>query len=71
VSQNSDCKILCEHTEATVTCMFYVNRLLVISLTEATATSMLYRLLVASLAEAMATFMLYPLLAMTPDGRLR
>jgi hypothetical protein len=42
MSQDSDCKFHCEHTEATATCMFYINRLLVMSFTEATATPMLY-----------------------------
>jgi hypothetical protein len=35
VSQDSDYKFLCEHTEATATCMFYINRPLVTSFTEA------------------------------------
>jgi hypothetical protein len=48
VSQDSDCKFLCEHMEATASCMFYINRLLVMSVTEATATIMMRRLLVAS-----------------------
>jgi hypothetical protein len=26
VSQDSDCKFLYEHTEATATCMLYINR---------------------------------------------
>jgi hypothetical protein len=59
VSQDSDCKFLCEHTEAMATCMFYINRLLVMSFMEAAATVMIHRLLVASLAEATATSMLY------------
>jgi hypothetical protein len=71
VSQDSDCKFLCEHTEATATCMFYINQLLVMSFTEATATFMIHRLLVVSLTEATATSMLYRLLAMTFDGCLR
>jgi hypothetical protein len=45
VSQDLDYKFLCKHTEATATCMFYINQLLVASVMEATATSMLYRLL--------------------------
>jgi hypothetical protein len=40
--QDSDCKFLCEHTEATATSMFCTNRLLVARLMEATATSLLY-----------------------------
>jgi hypothetical protein len=48
VSQVSDCKFLYEHTDATATCMFYVNRLLAMSLTKATAMFMSYRLLVIS-----------------------
>jgi hypothetical protein len=71
VSQDSDCKFLHEHTEATATRMFCINRLLVMSFTEATATFMVHRLLVASSMEAAATSMLYRLLAMTFDGRLR
>jgi hypothetical protein len=47
--QNSDCKFLYEHTEATATCMFYINRHLVARLTEATVTSLLYRLLAMTL----------------------
>jgi hypothetical protein len=45
MSQDSGCKFICEHTEATATCMFYIIRLPVMTLTEAMATSMLYRLL--------------------------
>jgi hypothetical protein len=71
VSQDSDCKFLCEHTEATATCMFYINQLLVMIFTEATTKFMIHRLLITSLTEATATSMLYRLLAMTFDGRLR
>jgi hypothetical protein len=71
VPQDLDCKYLCEQTEATNTCMFYMNRLLVMSFTEATATFMVHQLLVARLTEATATSMLYRLLATTFDGRLR
>jgi hypothetical protein len=49
VPQDSDCKFLCEHTEATATRMFYINCLFVARLTEATATSLLYRLLAMTL----------------------
>jgi hypothetical protein len=59
VSQDLDCKFLYEHTKATATCMFYINRLLVMSFTEAMATFMIHRLLVANLTEATATSMLY------------
>jgi hypothetical protein len=59
VSQDPDCKFLCEHIEATATCMFYINRPLVMSFMEATATIMIHRLLVASLMEATATSILY------------
>jgi hypothetical protein len=45
VSQDSGCKFLCEYTEATATCMFYINRLLAMSLAKATAMTTLYRLL--------------------------
>jgi hypothetical protein len=37
VPQDSGCKFLHEHTEATVTCSTYINRLLVMDFTEATA----------------------------------
>jgi hypothetical protein len=70
VPQDSDCKFFCEQTEATATCMFSINRLLVMSFTEATATFMVHRLLVTGLTEATTTSMLYRLLAMTFDGRL-
>jgi hypothetical protein len=70
VSQDSDCKFLCEHTEATATCMFYINQLLFMSFTEATTTFMIHRLFVASLTEATAMSVLYRLLAMTFDSHL-
>jgi hypothetical protein len=71
VSQDSGCKFFCEHTEATATCMFYINRLLVMSFTEATAMIMIHQLVVMNLTEATATSMLYRLLAMTFDGRFQ
>jgi hypothetical protein len=55
VSQDSDCKILYEHTEATATSSIYINRLLVMNFTEATATFISYRLHV--LTEASAPFL--------------
>jgi hypothetical protein len=53
--QDSGCKSLCEHTEATATCNIYTNRLLVMNFMEATATFISYRL--HDLTEAPAPFL--------------
>jgi hypothetical protein len=44
VPQDSGCNFLHEHTKATATCSIYINRLLVVNCTEATATFISYRL---------------------------
>jgi hypothetical protein len=43
VPQDSGCTFFHEHTEATATCSIYINRLLVVNYTEATATFISYR----------------------------
>jgi hypothetical protein len=53
--QDSGCNSLHEHTEAMATCNVYINRLLVMNFTEATATFIPYRLHV--LMEALAPFL--------------
>jgi hypothetical protein len=55
VPQDSGCKFLYEHTEAMVTRCTYINRLLVLNFTEATATFVSYQLRV--LTEASAPFL--------------
>jgi hypothetical protein len=55
VPQDSGCKFPCEHTEATTTCSTHINRLLVMSFTEATVTFISYQLHV--LTEASAPFL--------------
>jgi hypothetical protein len=57
VSQDLGCKFLYEHTEATATCMFHINRLLIMSFTEVMATFISYRL--HDSTEASAPFMLF------------
>jgi hypothetical protein len=42
VPQDSGCKFLYGHTEATVTCNTYINRLLVVNVAEVTATFISY-----------------------------
>jgi hypothetical protein len=54
VPQDSGCKFLCEHTEATATCIIYINRLSVMNFTEAPATFISYQLHVST--EALAPF---------------
>jgi hypothetical protein len=53
--QDLGCKSLREHTEATATCNVYINRLLVMNFTEATATFISYQLHV--LMDASAPFL--------------
>jgi hypothetical protein len=53
VPQDSGCKFLCEHTEATATCIIYINRLPVMNFTEAPATFISYRLHVSTKASAL------------------
>jgi hypothetical protein len=54
VPQDLGYKFLCEHTEATATCIIYINRLPVMDSTEAPATFISYRLHVST--EALAPF---------------
>jgi hypothetical protein len=52
VPQDSGCKFLCEHTEATATCVIYINRLPIMNFMEAPATFITYRLHVSMEASA-------------------
>jgi hypothetical protein len=54
VLQDLGCKFLCEHTEATATCIIYINRVPIMNVTEAPATFISYRLHVST--EALAPF---------------
>jgi hypothetical protein len=71
VPQDSGRNFLYEHTEATATCSIYINRLLVVNYTEATATFISYRLHVPMDPPGSVQIFYESTSAATLDGRTR